>query len=156
MDHKSRVADGRWHTKKDGVNSVDFWVLEADQQDEEVQETIGSVEVGGGLGSGLFEEDVYTSLAMLCPECSDDDATDDNDNDDDESHADSADIHAPMSAAEQGAHVGGGRARCAFGVVGGARLRRRPGAARHFSALAPTEATAEEETAANILLSPMF
>ena len=38
------------------MNSIDSWVLEADQQDEEVQKTIGSLEVGGGLGSGLFED----------------------------------------------------------------------------------------------------
>ena len=47
------------------MNSIDSWVLEGDQQTEDLPETIGSLELGGGLGFGLFEDDGCTALAML-------------------------------------------------------------------------------------------
>ena len=49
------------------MNSIDSWVLDDDQQTVDMPEIgIGSLEIGGGLGCGLFEDDCYTSLAMLC------------------------------------------------------------------------------------------
>ena len=106
---------GAGTTKKDNVNSIDSWVLEADQQNEDLQNAIGSLEVGGGLGSGLFEDDGYLSLAMLCHECSDDAAEDeyddDKNNDDDDDAADApgyaefADKFVRTSVAEQGAFL---------------------------------------------------
>ena len=113
VGQKRRAADGRWYTKKDNVNSIDSWVLEEDQQTEDMPEIgIGSLEIGGGLGCGLFEDDGYTSLAMLCQECSDgDDDNNDNDDDDDDDaddspgYADFANQFVRLSSAEQTAFL---------------------------------------------------
>ena len=148
VGQKRRAADGRWYTKKDNVNSIDSWVLDDDQQTEDLPEIgIGSLEIGGGLGCGLFEDDGYTSLAMLCPECSDgDDDNNDNDDDDDGAaddtpgYADFANKFVRLSPAEQTAFL--------------QHLER--GAADGDPDIAATKAAAEEGSADSDSLSPMF
>ena len=99
---------------------------------------LGSLEIGGGLGCGLFEDDGYTSLAMLCQECSDgDDDNNDNDDDDDGAaddtpgYADFANTFVRLSPAEQTAFL--------------QHLER--SAADGDPDLAPTEVAAEEGSA---------